>query len=131
MSLTTEQKEFRLKLGNTAITGGISFLISNYITGDVKISALVAGGLSVEYFSNIENVGYYYGTKTGDHDKRSITYWFKTQNQIIQEQTGLIKGIDYDYIDDQGRFVKKASGFEGFIGSLADFIGIDRNWSPW
>ena len=131
MALTTQQKEYRLKLGNTAIVGGISFLISNYIVGDQRIAAVASGGLSVAYFSNIEDVGYFYGTKTGDYDKRSITYWFKTKDQIIEEETGLVKGVDYDYIDPQGRYVKKGSGMDEFLGSVADFFGIDRQLQLW
>jgi hypothetical protein len=126
MSLTTEQKETRLKIGNTLITGGLSYILGKYITGDNTYGltyGVVGSGL---YYSNIETIGYYYGTKTGDFDKRSITYWFKTSDQIIQEETGLRKGIDYDYINDKGEYVKKATGFEGFIGSVADAFGIDR-----
>ena len=126
MSLTTEQKETRLKIGNTLITGGFSYVIGKYITGDDTYGltyAVVGSGL---YYSNIADIGYYYGTKTGDFDKRSITYWFKTSDQIIQEETGLRKGIDYDYINDKGEYVKKATGFEGAIGSIADAFGISR-----
>jgi hypothetical protein len=126
MSLTREQKQTRLKIGNTAITAGISYVLGKYITGNDTYGLTYAVVGSSLYYSNIEDIGYYYGTKTGDFDKRSITYWLKTSDQLIEEQTGLRKGIDYDYINDKGQFVKKATGFEGAIGSIADAFGIDR-----
>ena len=120
-TIPDDSKKLNLKIENTLIVSGVSFLITNMILKNKVYSGVAGVGAGAYYFNNIDTIGYIYtgGMKT----IKNITDYKQDDDNNTKGYTDPVTGTQYTA---DGHEVKPDNSWYGPIldttGQIAEVL---------